>query len=172
MTLDEFIDRQATGAIMSDLAMHLYRAYVQELPVAEAIVLGRDSNGAHLYLIDQKHRVLSRTHEGYAAIGSGSRHVDAHMMFNQHSPSQRLPHALFRIYQAKKIAEVAPGVGSATDLFFVGPALISSFDESSINLLDVWHKACEDATDKVDKEQTSSFSKVISILWNQQGQQT
>ena len=44
-------------------------------------------------------------------------------MTAEHSRSEPLADTLFRIFSAKKRAEVAPGVGDRTNLFMVGPAL-------------------------------------------------
>lgn len=49
------------------------------------------------------------------------------MMFAGHSKWKPLPETLLLVYSAKKRAEVAPGVGEATDMFMVGAQLGSYF---------------------------------------------
>jgi hypothetical protein len=44
-------------------------------------------------------------------------------MLARHNWNAPLPETLLLIYSAKKRAEVAPGVGSGTDLFMIGPGL-------------------------------------------------
>lgn len=48
-------------------------------------------------------------------------------MFAGHSKWKPLPETLLLVYSAKKRAEVAPGVGEATDMFMVGAQLGSYF---------------------------------------------
>lgn len=60
---------------------------------------------------------------GFAAVGAGSRHANSHFMFTGHSRSMSISETLLSVYTAKKKAEVAPGVGSDTGMFVVGPAL-------------------------------------------------
>ena len=45
------------------------------------------------------------------------------MMFAGHTRLKSFPETLLLVYSAKKRAEVAPGVGEATDMFMIGPRL-------------------------------------------------
>jgi hypothetical protein len=59
----------------------------------------------------------------FAAIGAGDWHANSQFMFAKHNYNRPFSETLFATYVAKKRAEVAPGVGQATDMFMVGPLL-------------------------------------------------
>ena len=93
-----------------------------EVPTVSAIITGVDTEGAHIYVVNDD--VFSCWDTiGFASIGIGSRHAGSHFMYARHSPSSPLPEALLLTYYAKKWAEVAPGVGKETDMFMIGPQL-------------------------------------------------
>ena len=59
---------------------------------------------------------------GFASVGSGSRHAESQMMLARHAWNADLDPTLLTTYLAKKRAEVAPGVGTETDMFMItGP---------------------------------------------------
>lgn len=58
---------------------------------------------------------------GFAYIGSGGRHAASQLMLDQYGPNTSTPESLLLVHSAKRRAEVAPGVGSETDLWIVGP---------------------------------------------------
>ena len=168
MTISDFLERQRNGSLSRDLANHLFQQFQLNWPVCDALVVGRDTGGVQLFLIDQRGRVSSKSDVGYAAIGSGSRHVDTHMMFNQHSPQQNLTHTLFRIYLAKRIAEAAPGVGAATDICFVGPYSFTMFDKQTHETLAAWYTVYQNAVTKTVEDNTETLAKVLRVLWKSQ----
>lgn len=96
------------------------------LPVSGAtIIAGIDSDEhghpqPHIWAIYEDHAVC-QDRIGFAAIGSGARHAESYFMQVQHGRTAPLPEALISTYIAKKQAEIAPGVGSETDMWFVGP---------------------------------------------------
>ena len=168
LTVSDFLEKQRNGSLSSDLANHLFQQFQRSWPVSDALVIGRDNSGVHLFLIDQRGRVSSKIDAGYAAIGTGSRHVETHMMFNQHSPQQNLTHTLFRIYLAKRIAESAPGVGASTDICFVGPYSFSMFDKQTHETLSAWYTVYQEAVAKTEEDNTETLAKVLRALWNTQ----
>jgi hypothetical protein len=95
-------------------------------PAVEAIICGVDSSGPHLYSVYNSDATCQDT-VGFAAIGVGSWHADSQFMFAGHVGLRPFPETLLLVYLAKKRAEVAPGVGEATDMFSIGPALGSLF---------------------------------------------
>jgi len=60
---------------------------------------------------------------GFSAIGAGAWHADSQLMFAAHTKWNVFGETLLTTYAAKKRAEVAPGVGTATDMFYIGPDL-------------------------------------------------
>jgi 20S proteasome alpha/beta subunit len=91
----------------------------------ETIVAGSDLSGTHLYAVGN-FGVACMDGVGFTAIGIGARHALSHLMNMKHTKASGLAETLLRTFTAKKLAEVAPGVGSeATDMFIVGPTLSS-----------------------------------------------
>ena len=92
------------------------------LPGVATIFAGADPTGTHLYVADGGD-VSCLDNVGFAAIGVGRWHANSQFMFAQHDRTKPAPDTLLLAYHAKKRAEVAPGVGSGTDMFTVGPQL-------------------------------------------------
>ena len=96
-----------------------------EFPLTAAIFSGVDNSRAHIYVA--RGGVLTcQDIVGFAAIGAGEWHANSQLMFAGHTRHKSLPETLLSVYSAKKRAEVAPGVGEATDMFTIGP-LLGSF---------------------------------------------
>jgi hypothetical protein len=86
-----------------------------------AIIAGVDNGGAHIYVVRDPGRAVCNDIVGFAAIGYGQWHAESQFMFAQYVTGWEFERALRLIYLAKKRAEVPPGVGRETDLFFIGP---------------------------------------------------
>lgn len=93
-----------------------------QMPTISTIITGIDESGAHVYGIDDG---LMNCYDsvGFCSIGSGARHAESQFMLAGHSYLFEVPETLLLTYIAKKRAEVAPGVGQATDMFIIGPQL-------------------------------------------------
>jgi hypothetical protein len=63
-------------------------------------------------------------------------------MFAKHTAQLAFPESLLLVYSAKRRAEVAPGVGGATDMFSIGPRLGSylRIDDQHVASLERMHK--------------------------------
>ena|SRR5271166_2577045 len=81
--------------------------------------------GAHIYAAYNSD-ITCLDAIGFAAIGIGSRHANSEFMFAKHTIQRALPETLRLLHWAKKRAEVAPGVGTGTDMFMIGPTLGSA----------------------------------------------
>jgi 20S proteasome alpha/beta subunit len=84
--------------------------------VGEALVVGGDGENAHIWLVDENGCASCLDDVGFAAIGSGAWHAKSRLMQMGYVNSLVFAPALAASFAAKKAAEVAPGVGSATDL--------------------------------------------------------
>lgn len=93
-----------------------------KLPDIEAIFAGIDTSGAHLYVV-RNGNVSCEDRIGFAAIGVGSWHAESLFMAAGHTRAATTSRALYLTFAAKKRAEIAPGVGSETDMFLIGPQL-------------------------------------------------
>ena len=120
---ETFISRQQqlSPNLVEELTTKMLRLRV---PETGAIIAGIDGppNTAHLYVVENGN-VRCEDGVGFAAIGAGYWHADSQFMVARHTRQATVSQALLNTFWAKKRAEVAPGVGSETDMFVVGPAL-------------------------------------------------
>lgn len=73
---------------------------------------------------------------GYQAIGSGSSHAGVLLaLANQHS-QLTLAQTIYNVYRAKRSAEVAPGVGPATDMALITDAGVEFLNKEFLDTLD------------------------------------
>lgn len=115
LTVDGFMSRQ------KELSPELVRDLSREMlnyhgPDMEGIVCGIDTSGPHIYTVDNG-SVNCRDHVGFAAIGAGYWHANSQLMGFRQSPRTSLADTLLNVFFAKKKAEIAPGVGEATDMY-------------------------------------------------------
>lgn len=122
---DSFITRQQelSSELVDKIATEILNFEMSEI---ETIVTGVDTTGAHIYVVTNR-GVTCRDSVGFAAIGAGYWHANSQFMFAGHARSKPVPQTLLLTYTAKKRAEVAPGVGEATDMFWIGPSVGNSF---------------------------------------------
>jgi hypothetical protein len=96
------------------------------MPAVETIVAGVDLTGPHIYVVTNR-GITCNDAAGFAAIGVGYWHANSQFMFAEHARSKTMAQTLLLAYAAKRRAEVAPGVGEATDMFMIGPTVGSYF---------------------------------------------
>ena len=97
------------------IALDLYNRMVGHDFGTMFIVAGIDLEGAHVRTVDENASVM-HSDFGYAAIGSGGTLATVSLVRRLHKKSATLPEALYNVYEAKKAAETARGVGSTTDI--------------------------------------------------------
>tara|TARA_R110000868_G_scaffold101213_5_gene278680 strand:+ start:213 stop:1184 length:972 start_codon:yes stop_codon:yes gene_type:complete len=121
LTYETFLSQQRNLApeLVSQVAQEMVAF---DVPFCSTIFCGVDETGAHIFTVNGG-KLSCEDNVGFSAIGSGGRHAESLLMTAEHSRSEPLADTLFRIFSAKKRAEVAPGVGDRTNLFMVGPAL-------------------------------------------------
>jgi hypothetical protein len=83
---------------------------------AEAIIVGVDSTGPHIYQVADPGTSVCRDKSGFFAIGGGSRHFETVFMSASYDSTWQLMPTLLLMFSAKRQAEMAPGVGRATDM--------------------------------------------------------
>lgn len=111
--------RQMNSELVQKLAGELLNF---EVPETAVIFCGVDSDRAHIYTAHNG-AVSCDDVVGFSAIGAGENHADSQLMFAAHTKWKGFADALLTTYTAKKRSEVAPGVGTATDMFYIGPTL-------------------------------------------------
>lgn len=116
-----FVSRQR------DLAPEIAIRITNELlsfqaPQVAAIFSGVDETGPHIYVC-RGASVQCSDIVGFAAIGMGEYHAASELMVEKHTRMTPLPETLLTVYAAKRRAETAPGVGSESNMFIIGPQL-------------------------------------------------
>lgn len=111
----------------SGVQSHLHPTIVQRLDSMvedykfelEIMVGGVDNKGGHLYVVFSPGRLEPFDRVGYLSIGSGSPHVESTFILNGFSQNWKLGKALYIVYEGKRLAEKAPGVGKKTDIAII-----------------------------------------------------
>jgi len=84
-----------------------------------ALIVGLDDHVAHIYSINHRGVVDCADDVGFAAIGVGAWHANSRLMQIGYVNRLNYAPALAAIYAAKRAAEIAPGVGKATDIHLI-----------------------------------------------------
>jgi len=146
LSLDSFLDAQAdmNQGVVND-AMERLRSH--HLGV-EAIIAGMDSTGAHIYTVGGfneygEEKCYETCHDaiGFCAVGIGGRHFESQYMVFQYNRIWALANAVLLMYMAKKKAEVAPGVGAATDMHYIDNRIAIALPDEYKNALDEHYEA-------------------------------
>lgn len=86
---------------------------------SEALVVGTDGERAHIYSVDAYGNDTNLDGVGFGAIGIGAWHAKSRLMQAGHVSARMLAPTLATLFAAKKNAEIAPGVGTYTDINIV-----------------------------------------------------
>ncbi len=134
-------------------------------PAINTLIVGCDEDGSHIYSVDDDN-VLCHDSIGFAARGAGMEYAEAHLMEHEYSRDTDASHAILYVHRAKKLSEVAPGVGKATDLIGIGPLLgfHIGFPRSCVNLLDKYYEKYRAKIKKSDQENIKIIDPVIKKL--------
>jgi 20S proteasome alpha/beta subunit len=113
-----FVSKQKS--IRPELVLRLADGLLEENLDITTLILGVDPTGPHMYVVGDPGTVTCLDGAGFAAIGSGGRQARSSFMFAGYTRQWPFDRALLQLYQAKRQAEVAPGVGRATDILCLG----------------------------------------------------
>lgn len=97
---------------------HIDHAFATFKLHLEAIIAGVDELGAKIYGVRNPGLVDCYNSIGFHAIGSGSMHALVSLI-QTYAPEISIVETMYSVFRAKKVAEVAPGVGEETDLGIV-----------------------------------------------------
>jgi 20S proteasome alpha/beta subunit len=170
LTHSTFLDRQQT--MSSALVDRLAEAILQfTLPHVEALVVGIDSSGPHIFTI-RDGSLSCDDAIGFSAIGSGWRHAESQFMQARHSWVMGMAPTLMTAYTAKRRAEVAPGVGKDTDLFMVGPNLGQSaaLSDLALSRLEAEYDRLAHQERKIQEEAHNAIGQFLDELSSRPGQ--
>jgi hypothetical protein len=117
------------------------------LSVVEFLIAGVDLTGAHVFRVHYDGMAGGDWLEwcdrlGYRAVGSGASHASILLSLEGQHRGLPIHDTLLNVYRAKKNSEVAPGVGSATDLAVVSDK-VHLLGEKFIDELDTIRKTID-----------------------------
>lgn len=115
----------------------------------EAMVIGCDEQKAHLYRVDSKGVVTQHDDVGFLSIGSGGIHASGYYMQAPYNHVIGYHQAMLLTYFGKKRAEVAPGVGSRTDMFLITRDGAVEISQRERNALEKAFVRSQKATDRL-----------------------
>lgn len=116
----------------------------------ELLVVGTDFRGAHIYTVRNPGLVDRFDSLGFHAIGVGALHAIQCFIARRYKISYNLEEAVNIVYAAKKVSEVAPGVGRETDIDLIFSDGIVPVDPEIIEELSrIYQKVRKPVTDEI-----------------------
>ena len=144
------------------------------MPEVGVIIAGIDGPppASHLYVIENG-EVSCADLVGFAAIGAGYWHANSQFMFDGHTRMTPGVKALRTIFWAKKRAEIAPGVGTDTDMFALGPTLgsLTIVREDVVYDLNRIYKRCVKGLENHNKKTNKLVEEYLKKLSTKQAPQ-
>lgn len=117
LTIEQFYQNQKT--FHDAFVMHLIDAMEKYSLDLHILIVGVDSEGAHIYRVHNPGTSMPFDALGFCCIGTGQRHADSTFAYRRYTPSLPLKKALYVAFEAKKRAEMAGGVGASTDVAII-----------------------------------------------------
>lgn len=150
LSLDDIVNGTAIKSNLTDAAISAALAY--RLPQTETLIVGLDERGPHIYSLGNAH-ISCLDFSGFSAVGTGGYHASSYLMFNRQNPGMNASRTLYQVYAAKRHAEVAPGVGAATDMIVIGPQKWSNFpvDPEMLSMLQTTFDTAQKTAEKARK---------------------
>ncbi len=104
------------------------------------VIAGTDPDAGHIYGLRHPGEVDCYDSLGYHAIGIGAMHVLSTLIANGYTSALDSRWATYLVYEAKKNAESAPGVGSMTDIGVIDDKGLSLLADDDVGVLDSIYK--------------------------------
>ncbi|SRR6266571_141849 len=106
----------------------------------DVLLVGTDGDGSHLFVITHPGVLLSLNTTAFASIGTGGLHAGVRMSLAQHTKDASLTDTIYNVYEAKRAAEVAPGVGKLTDMAVIKNGTVRMAEKALLETLEQLHK--------------------------------
>ena len=152
------ICRNLPSEIYIDIDSHLKNANYNLV----LLIAGVDNDGAHIYRILNPGILESFSKIGYCAIGSGEHMAISSFITNNYSPKLELNKALYLVYEAKKMAEHAPGVGQITDMVIISESGIEEVSSETIKKLEEIFRKRQEKEVEILKDLDNLIAKSFS----------
>jgi hypothetical protein len=118
----------------------------------EVLIAGVDDSGAHLFTVVHPGQLFPADTMGYLTTGSGGLHAAVRLSLAQQCKVASLVETVYNVYEAKRAAEVAPGVGKFTDLAVIKEGHVVFAQDDVFKALEKAHKEKPSPTDAERKE--------------------
>ncbi len=128
----------------------------------QILVIGVDDE-AHIYLVDNPGMSTPLDTVGWGSIGTGSPHADYTFISGGYYTEFPFNKAVCLAYEAKRRAEVAPGVGEETDIYHIDKNGIHKLSDKSKEQLKNIFEEKEKLIKPIEKESMERVSKLS--LW-------
>lgn len=103
------------GALHTQIVQQILNINLQ----VDLLVAGLEGSEARIGLVTHPGTIRWLDRPGFAAIGSGGTHAQIALASSGQAPSAALAECIYRVYEAKRRAETAPGVGPSTDMLIL-----------------------------------------------------
>jgi 20S proteasome alpha/beta subunit len=128
-------------SVISQMLQQVLGLIMQHNLNADLLVAGVDDSGAQVFAITHPGQLFPLGTTGFGAVGSGAIHAAVRMSLAQHTKAASLVETIYNVYEAKRAAEVAPGVGQKfTDLALIHEGRIVFAESSLLKALEKAHK--------------------------------
>jgi hypothetical protein len=163
---NSFYEKQQT--LLKEVALTIQREIDQFNYRLDILISGISNGKAHIYAIINPGTSICYDNLGFNAIGIGAIHAINVLVARECHSQKSLEEVFLIIYEAKKRAEIAPGVGSkVTDLSIITQEGIVQFPREQINRVDdiykmwiehktEWKDELGKLIEKVSKEQVEN----------------
>lgn len=152
MSFEAFYQHGGIQRLPGELAM-LLDSRIQTLQINVSIILaGLDRMGPHVYSIEDPGTSVCYDRLGYFAVGSGERHAMLTLVAHNQHRETSLNQTVFNVYCAKRAAEVAPGVGDATEMRLITRDGVKSLSSEELNALSpLYERRVKPKLDELDQ---------------------
>ena len=129
------------GSASSQVLGQLVGMIMQHNLGLDLMIAGCDDDGGHLAVVTHPGYVLPVDLVGYNAIGSGGLHAAVRLSLSHQTNGTELPETVHNVYESKVASEVAPGVGTATDIAIITAKGTRFIEDSAVfDILAEMHK--------------------------------
>ena len=117
---------------------------VRKMSLGEMLLVAADTDGYSIHFHSSPNfTVKSDLH--YAAVGSGGIYARAALTIQQYTQKCDVASGLFRVYTAKRAAELVYGVGEPTDMALLTPCGFTEIEQSTMDELEAIRNERENA---------------------------
>ncbi len=121
------------------------------------IITGVDKTGAHIYTVGNPGTSECLDSIGYHSIGIGQSHSLLSLVANNASAKDNTVNSIYYVFEAKKRAENAPGVGLMVDVSVITSSGVSNLTTKELGVIQA-------AYDKINKPRKTNIATALKKL--------